>query len=61
MVIEYEVLPDGTVGEIVIVESNVSPRWNRNIYKTLKKWRFNTSGARPAYKTWRFVISYELD
>ena len=59
ILIEYQVLSDGSVGNITIVETNVSKKWDRMVFKALRNWKFQPSDKETVTKTWSYTIAYE--
>ena len=59
ILIEYQVLADGSVENINIVETNVSKEWDKMVYKALRNWKFKPSDKSVVTKTWSFKIAYE--
>ena len=59
ILIEYQVLADGSVDNINIVETNVSKKWDKMVYNAVRNWKFKPSDKSVVTKTWSFKIAYE--
>jgi len=58
VVLEFTVLPDGSVEDIRVLDTGGDPRWTKSATATLSKWKFRQA-EHPVRKTQRFTFEFE--